>query len=316
MTSDRTRFVTGPRARAPLDVCVDGALATARRETLVLAVAHQTKHIASALLAELRLRSALAYAREFAASSSLEASQHDRRIALALAAAERWLPERDCAQLDTRNLAELLPAAFNLTGRLAPVIADDTMLIDFDLEDLPLVGLGLRATTIARIRAQRAQLDGADATDARIHRSSFAAASLRGARLVNTILADCDLWQADLEGAFLVGTRIARCNLAGAVLKDAHLPMARFVGCDLVAADLQAPLMANVDSTYFVDCDLRGTDWSGRDLSRTSFYKCKLHGAHGIVGGLEHATIVRPDLSPRGDGTEIGTKHDLLSRWA
>jgi uncharacterized protein YjbI with pentapeptide repeats len=92
---------------------------------------------------------------------------------------------------------------------------------------------------------------------------------------------------------------------------------ALFVECDLRGADLSVvntgPRATSV-GVRFVRCDLRTTKWTARDLGNVTFLDCRMHGVMGTVlaAGVD---IVRPDLSPNGDGSLIGSASDVANLW-
>jgi uncharacterized protein YjbI with pentapeptide repeats len=50
----------------------------------------------------------------------------------------------------------------------------------------------------------------------------------------------------------------------------------------------------------FEDCDLRETDWAGRDLSGATFTRCKLMGAHGAPKAAAGCIVEDCDLDEAG----------------
>lgn len=89
-------------------------------------------------------------------------------------------------------------------------------------------------------------------------------------------------------GASIVGTRFEGADLANAVLDRATIERCDFR--DASFATRQRAPAATSAQARFVDCDLRKTDWTKRDLSSTTFVRCKLDGAlgtpsatHGLV---------------------------------
>jgi hypothetical protein len=106
----------------------------------------------------------------------------------------------------------------------------------------------------------RANLYGADLSDA----------DLRRANLRRANLSDADLRRADLRDANLVGA-----NLSGADLSYANL-----IGADLRGADLSR---ANLSRANLSGASLRGANLSRADLRRADLRGADLGGANGII---------------------------------
>lgn len=109
-------------------------------------------------------------------------------------------------------------------------------------------------------------LSGRDLTGATMRDTSFARASMVGAKLIGVDASDArfsfaDLSNADLTGATLRNVDLTRAVLAGAVLK----------GVDLRRATL-------------FRADLRGADLTGAELAGTNFSGAQLGGARWLDG--------------------------------
>ena len=215
------------------DPLVEGILAIARLETFVLATALQSDDDDSVLLAAVRLRRCLACAHQFAARSISELA--GVRLAAVVDAAERWLPAESRISVTPETLRRVLAESSQSAVRLGTIDADDTLIIAFNLDDLPLGGIVLRGATVAQVSARRARLDMANASSAKIARSCFDSASLRRGVFDDAVLEECDLSRTNLQGTTWRGATVSRCHFAGAVFFDACLRGARFVECDLVA---------------------------------------------------------------------------------
>jgi len=124
----------------------------------------------------------------------------------------------------------------------------------------------------------------------------------------------CDLQRAVLSRSTWHRAQVVKVTAMEADLNDAKLAGARFERCDLREAHLGASVPDSAAGAVFVACDLRSTDWTGRDLRGASFVDCKLFGARGAPD-LDGALIVRPDLSPTGDGRAIGSHEEALAHW-
>jgi uncharacterized protein YjbI with pentapeptide repeats len=117
----------------------------------------------------------------------------------------------------------------------------------------------------------------------------------------------CDFSGARLACTSFRKAEVTRTSFAAADLTDARLHEALLIDCDLRGAKLGITPGGDPELTdmTLIRCDLRDIDWRGRKLVRLELIDCKLGGARGGPA-LEQAVIVRPDLSPSGDGSVIG----------
>ena len=97
---------------------------------------------------------------------------------------------------------------------------------------------------------ERADLRGADLSDAYLSGAYLSGADLSDADLRGAYLRGADLRDADLRGAYLRGADLSGADLSGAYLRDADLRGAYLRGAYLRGADLR-------------DADLRGADLRG-----------------------------------------------------
>jgi uncharacterized protein YjbI with pentapeptide repeats len=108
---------------------------------------------------------------------------------------------------------------------------------------------------------------------------------------------------------------MTECTARKAVFFHSQIERARFVECDFREADFQGFPDTATFGAEFIRCDLRRTNWHGRNLTGVSFVDCKMQGIHGAVAGLEDAAIERADLSSDGDRSHIAAKGEILMHW-
>jgi uncharacterized protein YjbI with pentapeptide repeats len=262
------------------DPRVDGVLAVARREILVLAAALQSGDDAIVLLASQRVRWSLAHAHQLAAHS-LEAFARARpQLDAVVDAAVRWLPPEARLSLTTRTLRRIAVDLSRSGLQLPSIDASDTLVVSFDLDDLPLSGLTIRSATVAEVSARGARLDLLDATGAKIAKSCFARASIRVGAFDEATVDDCDLSRTNLADTTWRAATVSRCRFVGAVLLDAQFERSHFVECDLRDVDLSLTSgeesAAHEPHVRFTRCDLRGVKWEGRSPAHMSFVDSEL----------------------------------------
>lgn len=136
------------------------------------------------------------------------------------------------------------------------------------------------STRVSVLRAQLAEWD--------LSRMDLERVDLRG----------CVFDRANLERAIWRRMRVHDCSFVGTSLVDVVLDEMVFVDCDLRGADLSVDKrggFATMRRSRFERCDLRATNWRGRDLATVALTDCKLYGAFGGPS-TEGLTIVRPDF--------------------
>ncbi len=125
---------------------------------------------------------------------------------------------------------------------------------------------------------------GVDLTEARIFRVHVARCrfitDLCRASFIDAVIDASDFTYSNLRSTLWQRTRVQRSFLRDCTLVDATLDGSTFTDCDLRGADLsvtdnQLTFGAN---TQFIRCDLRETNWQGRDLSCMTMVDCKLYG--------------------------------------
>ena len=190
----------------------------------------------------------------------------------------------------------------------------------------------LTDVTLDRADLSFARLHGAILTTVRARGAGFAHAMIAGTTLTDCDFTDAGMALANLGDATILRCRFANanlertawyrstltgCDLTGSRLANAALDRAVFTDCDLrgaTLAQLTRGVLGTSKEAEFIRCDLRDTRWDARDLFRVRFVDCKLAGASGTPV-LEATVIERPDLSPAGDGSQIGTARDVLQLW-
>jgi uncharacterized protein YjbI with pentapeptide repeats len=160
----------------------------------------------------------------------------------------------------------------------------------------------------------RSDLDGS-----LFERCAMMSADLRLARLRGVRIVQGDWGLSRLDRAALENAQVEDVDLQGAMIWDATLDRTLFVDCDLRGADLSRReprlQLCSTTETWFIRCDLRGARLEGRRLAGTVFDRCKLAGVQGKPVVERPITILSPDLSPAGDGSDVRSADAVLSMW-
>ena len=227
---------------------------------------------------------------------------------------EKWLAEGD------------VDGAQRMTGKGIDI--NGRNLSDRDLSRVEVQHITFDRASLTRSHWREASIDGAQGfqshwESARITSAVLARSTFASSKFIDTHFCDsyvqqtkfisCDLSRSLWGGARISYVQFIRSTLVDVSLDDALIADCVFTGCDLSATRL-GPL-GTTCGAVFLRCDLRDTNWEGRDLFRARFVDCKMAGVRGIplVGGI---VIEAPDLSEGGDGSRIGTAEDVLRAWS
>jgi uncharacterized protein YjbI with pentapeptide repeats len=229
-----------------------------------------------------------------------------------LRAHEAWVRGRgqgaerlDCVGYNARGL------------RLGAVLFEGARLerVDFDRANLGgarMQRCELRDLSVREANAESLQLTGATLAGGTFERSVLALAVFNDAKVDGTSFTESNLDRTTWAGATVSGARFERV-----LFGNAWMDGGRFRGCDFQGADFRPrtdlPKRPTAAGALFEDCDLRGTKWEGRDLSRASFIRCRFAGASGKPAAMANVTLQEPDLSEAGDGSRVGTAEDVLA---
>jgi uncharacterized protein YjbI with pentapeptide repeats len=270
-------------------------LAQARRNARALSAATRMGDETSTMVNAARLRRAL-----FQANATLGKTSSLRDLTRAA--------ELYALTVETRTLRDTAPS--QLSGESsARVIRWCTSKTS--------IGLSGTHADLFEVDASDRELSLATLSNLFLLRVRFARTSLIGAWMNDVVLDQCILNAAMACSTQWNSAQLTGCQLIGCDLSDASLSFSVFTDCDFRGADLGAlrrPDQDGLVGTIFVRCDLRDTQWVGRRLHNVVLSECKLHGVRGRPK-LEGLTIVKPDLSPDGDGSCIGTADEVRALW-
>ena len=126
---------------------------------------------------------------------------------------------------------------------------------------------------------ERADLRGADLSEANLRGANLSGAYLRGADLSEADLRGADLSEANLRGADLRGANLRGADLRGANLSGAYLSGAYLRGADLSGAYLSE---ANLRGANLSEAYLRGADLSMANLRGANLRGADLHESKAV----------------------------------
>ena len=201
------------------------------------------------------------------------------RASAALDALSRGAPSRGAELLtifleSTRGMYERLQLAVSyaqirdprrMTQWLLTPGRSESVTSGPDLFELDAKGVALPAATFLGLHVARCWL----ITD------------LHDSTLIDTFVEHTDFTYADLRNTLWQQTRAHQSFFREASFADATFDSATFVDCDLRRADFSMADRHGLATTTRVDflrCDLRGTNWAGRDLCHVRAVDCKLDG--------------------------------------
>ena len=123
-----------------------------------------------------------------------------------------------------------------------------------------------------------------------------------------------------LERGHLKDSHVVNVNFQGVHFYDAILDGTEFLNCDFQKAffmmrDPGRSTHGWTRKTVFRNCDFRGATFAGRKLQDTVFEHCKFHGVTGKPQILGAYTVIAPDFSEAGDGSDVRTAQAVYDLW-
>lgn len=293
---------------------LDQLVALARYDALLLAIAAGRTNERATTLAAARLRWSLQSALQVSERAQSDVAAGHRLTLGALV--RRWKRVQETYSLS----CDPIEATLGGLGRSkrSGIDAIGSKLVELDLARMDLTEIDLTMSSLRDLDLTHATLARADLSHARIEDTSLCSAIAVSASIERATFDDCDLACSNLGATSWCGAVATWCNFEDASLTDAWLAMASFSDCCFRGADfgmLAGIHAAGLAGARFVRCDLRYTNWRGRDLSGASFVDCSFHGAYGAPS-VADATIERPNLSRGITGPQIGTREDVATGWA
>jgi uncharacterized phage-associated protein len=152
----------------------------------------------------------------------------------------------------------------------------------------------------------RADLSGADLSDAKLYRANLPGANLSDANLYGANLSGTDLSGADLSDANLSCANLSCADLSDANLSCANLSCANLYGADLSGANLSG---ANLSGADLYGANLSCADLSGANLSGADL-RC--------MGNMNNIKTIQADIWQVGythDTLQIDCQRHLIAKW-
>ncbi len=163
--------------------------------------------------------------------------------------------------LDERRDVVLAPGTNVEAALLLGGAVQDDEATDVDIVGCKLVGLGLTAARLERLRLMDVVLDGCE----------LSAAAIEDANLVRVRFERCRMTAVSLAALRGRDVTFVDCKLVDANLGMADLAHCDLLGCDLTGADLSA--------AQVIGCRLLGCTLDRCQLSRATFTATALHGS-------------------------------------
>ena len=254
---------------------LDALFATARRHESALRLALQVGDPIAGLVTAARLAQALRRV-----SDALDAISAGVALRGALLAvfqdSTRGMYEllrrvpTETAELDARRVTRWLRAR----GRSALAPGGP------DLFELDATGIAISAAQLLGLHVARCRFITA----------------MPGASFLGALIEQCDFTYGSLRNTLWQHSHADHSFFRDSSLVDATFDHASFVDCDLRRADfsvLDHHGLATITNVQFLRCDLRGTLWTGRDLSRVRLVACQLDDLAEVADSSQLAAVGR-----------------------
>lgn len=201
-------------------------------------------------------------------------------------------------------------------ARLAAQDLTGSIVTRADLTGADLSSADIHAVRWTDVDLSRARLASAAMHSSRWVQCRFVEAGLSLATLGDSTFEDCDFAGATLNRSTWFRADVARCCFDGAMIGDARFDHAVVVDSTFRGASF-ATVRDNGSGSaaraWFIRCDLRGIDWTGRWFYNTVFVDCLFGGAHGTPDGFQDIHLIRCALEPGGPPLDVPQLAALLS---
>jgi hypothetical protein len=177
-----------------------------------------------------------------------------------------------------------------------------------DLTGADLSSADVHAVRWTDVDLSRARLGSALLHSSKWVRCRFVEAGLALASVGDSILEDCDFSRAALPRSTWFRADLARCRFDGAQIADARFDHAVIVDSSFRGASFATvfdPIHGGAARAWFIRCDLRDIDWTGRWFYDTVFVDCLFGGAHGTAHGFQNIHLLRCALDPGGPALTV-----------
>jgi uncharacterized protein YjbI with pentapeptide repeats len=177
-----------------------------------------------------------------------------------------------------------------------------------DLTGADLSSADVHAVRWTDVDLSRARLGSALLHSSKWVRCRFVEAGLALASVGDSIVEDCDFSRAALPRSTWFRADLARCRFDGAQIADARFDHAVIVDSSFRGASFATvfdPIHGGAARAWFIRCDLRDIDWTGRWFYDTVFVDCLFAGAHGTAHGFQNIHLLRCALDPGGPALTV-----------
>lgn len=164
-----------------------------------------------------------------------------------------------------------------------------------------------------------AQFNGSAWDGAHIERCRFHGAWIGLGYFDRTTIEGGDWLGSYLERTSWTEATIRDVSFRCARLVDARFDAATFVGCEFTHANLSRKELegdlARCPGARFVRCDFRGAHFDGLRFNNTTFEQCLFHDTTGRPDLEGKCTLIDPDFSRDGDGSDVRDPDQVLRVW-
>ena len=160
-------------------------------------------------------------------------------------------------------------------------------------------------------------LNYAHFTGARIDRCTFDGGLFGLGKMDQARLTGCSLERLWMDRSTWRGAQVQCARMRLADFGSSWLDGAHFAECDLRDTrfvPIGTLVRGSSDGAVFEHCDLRGADFTGRDLTGVTFAACLLRGATGAPAATGGWRVIDADFSAFGDGSDLGGASELLAQ--
>lgn len=231
----------------------------------------------------------------------------------------RYQAHQSWLQAGRRGEGRLVMQGNRITERLDAIVLDGARFVDCELVKTRFGSTQLNGAELVRVRGT-ASFISAQLVGARFEACELRGSEMGRARLDQVTIEGGDWSVVGLERAELRNATVRGVSFRGTHFYDCVLDGTTFVDCDFSKAflnvrDTSYTKMGSTTGTRFVNCDLREVKIGDRRLDGTVFDGCRFHDMIGKPRIEGNYTVINPDFSAGGDGSDIRGPEAVYALW-
>ncbi|MDJ0822574.1 MAG: pentapeptide repeat-containing protein [Paracoccaceae bacterium] len=222
---------------------------------------------------------AVANARQEIVFSNIDPEPHS------LEALKTWAKELKPIRSDMENAVQVL-------GRLTEILGVEQSHLQIDLLGANLQGFDLHRLRFPDgVRLHKAEMQGANFSEARMREADFSKAKMQGAILNGSHVSRANFIGAQMQGVDLGGAQMEKAEFQEALMQGVNFLAAQMRKTDFGGAQMRGAnlLTAEMQGARFSRAQLQDADFTGAQLKGALFLAAQVRGANFRTAALQGA---------------------------